>query len=69
VIDNRKYTVIAKNNIETWLEVTGVEACLCLEDIEKLITVVEKALRSGFEDGYQYGIAQGKAEKESGGEE
>lgn len=65
MIDNRKYTVIAQTNIDTWLEVTGVEACLSLEDIEKLITVVEKALKSGFQDGYEYGIAQGKSEAEN----
>lgn len=68
MIDNRKYTVIAQTNIETWLEVTGVEACLSLEDIEKLITVVERALKLGFEDGYEYGIAQGKSESEKDNE-
>ena len=68
MIDNRKNTITATANIETWLQETGVEACLSMEDIEKLIVIVERALKSGFEDGYQYGIAQGKAESESGGE-
>lgn len=56
MIDKRKITVNVQLLLDKWLDETGAESRLNVDELEHLAALIERAIESAFRQGYAQGI-------------